>query len=149
MQREGQENSIYRELPEYVSKSSLSKKNKAKSWAYGYDEKHDIVVISKSGQIGDVIEISGLKIALPLKPSKVYKRSDKHSLQYWERKELPTELSKMQSIFQWNEMPKEFKARWVDYIEQEFDRRDEGFWFMNNGKPCYITGTHYMYLQWS
>ena len=149
MQREGQENSIYRELPEYVSKSSLSKKNKAKSWSYGHDEKHDIVVISKSGQIGDVIEISGLKIALPLKPSKVYKRSDKHSLQYWERKELPTELSKMQSIFQWNEMPKEFKARWVDYIEQEFDRRDEGFWFMNNGKPCYITGTHYMYLQWS
>ena len=149
MQREGQENSIYRELPEYVPKSSLSKKNKAKSWAYGYDEKHDIVVISKSGQIGDVIEISGLKIALPLKPSKVYKRSDKHSLQYWERKELPTELSKVQSIFQWNEMPKEFKARWVDYIEQEFDRRDEGFWFMNNGKPCYITGTHYMYLQWS
>jgi len=149
LQREGQENSIYRELPEYVPKSSLSKKNKAKSWAYGYDEKHDIVVISKSGQIGDVIEISGLKIALPLKPSKVYKRSDKHSLQYWERKELPTELSKVQSIFQWNEMPKEFKARWVDYIEQEFDRRDEGFWFMNNGKPCYITGTHYMYLQWS
>jgi len=149
LQREGQENSIYRELPEYVPKSSLSKKNKAKSWAYGHDEKHDIVVISKSGQIGDVIEISGLKIALPLKPSKVYKRSDKHSLQYWERKELPTELSKMQSIFQWNEMPKEFKARWVDYIEQEFDRRDEGFWFMNNGKPCYITGTHYMYLQWS
>jgi len=149
LQREGQENSIYRELPEYVPKNSLSKKNKAKSWHYGYDEKHDMVVISKSGQIGDVVEISGLKIALPLKPNKVYKRSDKHSLQYWERKELPNELSKIQSIFQWNEMPKEFKARWVDYIEQEFDRREEGFWFMNNGKPCYMTGTHYMYLQWS
>jgi len=149
LQKEGQENSIYRELPDYVPKNILSNKNKARSWEYGYDEKHDMVVISKSGQIGDVVEISGLKIALPLKPKKVYKRSDKHSLQYWERKDIPKELSKIQSIFQWNEMPKEFKARWVDYIEQEFDRRDEGFWFMNNGKPCYITGSHYMYLQWS
>ena len=37
----------------------------------------------------------------------------------------------------------------MDYIEQEFDRREEGFWFMNNGVPTYITGTHYMYLQWT
>lgn len=46
-------------------------------------------------------------------------------------------------------MPSEFKNRWVDYIEQEFDYRDQGCWFMNNGKPNYITGSHYMYLQWS
>jgi hypothetical protein len=24
-----------------------------------------------------------------------------------------------------------------------------GYWFMNNGKPTYITGSHYMYLQWT
>ena len=46
-------------------------------------------------------------------------------------------------------MPKEFKAKYVDYIEEEFDRRENGHWFMNNGKPSYITGAHYMYLQWS
>ena len=33
--------------------------------------------------------------------------------------------------------------------EQEFDRREEGFWFNNNGNPTYITGTHYCYLQWT
>ena len=25
----------------------------------------------------------------------------------------------------------------------------KGYWFYNNGIPTYITGTHYMYLQWS
>jgi len=46
-------------------------------------------------------------------------------------------------------MPSEFKNRWVDYVEQEFDYREKGFWFMNKGVPTYITGSHYMYLQWS
>ena len=46
-------------------------------------------------------------------------------------------------------MPSNFKDRWVDYIESEFDKREYGVWFMNNGKPTYITGSHYMYLQWT
>ena len=28
-------------------------------------------------------------------------------------------------------------------------KKGEGFWFKNNGIANYITGTHYMYLQWS
>ena len=32
-------------------------------------------------------------------------------------------------------MPTAFKSKWVDYIESEFDSREEGHWFMNNGKP--------------
>jgi hypothetical protein len=46
-------------------------------------------------------------------------------------------------------MPSLFKNNWVDYIEKEFDKREQGFWFMNNGEPTYITGSHYMYLQWA
>jgi len=46
-------------------------------------------------------------------------------------------------------MSSEFKNRWVDYIERQFDYREEGTWFMNNGVPTYITGAHWMYLQWS
>ena len=41
------------------------------------------------------------------------------------------------------------KDKWVDYIEQEFDRREDGFWFYNNGIKTYMTGSHYMYLQWT
>ena len=37
----------------------------------------------------------------------------------------------------------------MGYIEEEFDNRELGYWFMNNGRPTYITGAHYMYLQWS
>jgi hypothetical protein len=106
-------------------------------------------VISKSGQIGQIIEISGLKIALPAAPEKCFSRDSKQSEQYWERQEIPRDLAKIQSIFQWNEKSKEFKDRWVDYIEQEFDYREQGYWFMNNGVKTYITGSHYMYLQWS
>jgi len=119
------------------------------SWLYGYNEQYDVVVISKNGKIGEVIEISGLKIALPIAPEKCPARHPSKSEQYWEREDIPRELAKIQSIFQWNEKPKEFKDRWVDYIEQEFDRREQGYWFMNNGVKTYITGSHYMYLQWS
>ena len=142
-------NSIYRVVEDYIPKSVLSNKNKAKSWAYGYDQTYDLVVISKDGTLGEVVEIQNLKIGLPLAPKNCFKRHDKKEKQYWERKELPKELAKIQSIFQWNEMTKEFKSRWVDFIENEFDHREFGYWFMNNGKPTYITGSHYMYLQWA
>lgn len=149
MQKEDQRNSIYRIVDNYIPKTVLSKKNGHKSWEYGYNEKYDLVIISKTGQIGKVIEISGLKIGLPLTPKDIHKRSKTKSEQYWERTEIPSQLKRIQSIFQWNDMPTDFKARWVDYIEQEFDRREEGFWFLNNGEPTYMTGSHYMYLQWS
>tara|TARA_R110002020_G_scaffold301649_1_gene517069 strand:- start:3464 stop:5647 length:2184 start_codon:yes stop_codon:yes gene_type:complete len=124
-------------------------KNKTKSWLYGYSDKYDMVVISKSGQIGDIVNINGLNIALPKTPGNILKNSLENSKQYWKRVELPKELSRIQSIFQWNEMASVFKNKWVDYIEKEFDRREEGYWFYNNGKPTYITGSHYMYLQWT
>lgn len=124
-------------------------KNKARSWAYGYDEKHDLVVISKDGTIGDIYEINGLNIAIPSVPKDVYKRDGKKENQYWEPADYPRELSNIKSIFQWHTMPKEFKAKWVDYIEGEFDRRENGFFFKNNGVDTYITGSQYMYLQWT
>ncbi len=149
MLKEGQNNELYRLLNNVVPKSVLTNKNRNRSWIYGYNSKYDIVVISKTGEIGDVIEVSGLKIALPKAPKECIQRHTDKKQQYWERQDIPKQLSKIQSIFQWNEMPSEFKSRWVDYIEQEFDYREEGCWFMNRGVPTYITGAHYMYLQWT
>jgi len=147
--KEGQNRTLYRVLKDFVPKAVVSNKNRNRSWLYGYNPKYDVVVISKTGQIGDVIEISGLKVALPKAPKECLQRHKEKKQQYWERRELPKQLSRIQSIFQWNEMPSDFKARWVDYIEQEFDYREDGCWFMNKGKPTYITGAHYMYLQWT
>ena len=127
----------------------MATKNRARTWLYGYNPKYDFVVISKTGQIDQIININGLNIALPKPPALVHTRDKKNKEQYWEPHVLPKELKKIQSIFHWHETPPQFKNKWVDYIEQEFDRREEGFWFMNNGEPTYITGTHYMYLQWT
>ncbi len=108
-----------------------------------------MVVISRDGTIGDVYEISGLKIALPEAPEICYERSTRPADQYWERFAYPAQLEKIKTIFQWHDMPREFKSMWVDYIEQEFDRREQGFWFMNNGVKTYMPGSYYMYLQWT
>jgi len=148
LQKEGQ-NNIYTVVKDYIPSNAVTKKNGNKSWLYGYNEQYDVVVISKTGEIGEIINISGINIALPKQPKTCYQRSSSKADQHWERESIPKQLSRIQSIFQWNEMPAEFKNRWVDYIEQEFDYREQGFWFMNNGVPTYITGSHYMYLQWS
>jgi len=149
LQKEGLNNELYTVLTDYVPATTLSKKNKVRSWIYGYNDEYDMVIISKTGEIGQIINISGLVIALPAVPKDCYKRSDVKAEQYWERINFPKELSSIQSIFHWNERPSQFKDRWVDYIEKQFDYRDEGYWFMNNGVPCYITGAHWMYLQWA
>ena len=149
MQKEGQNKALYKSLEDYVPKSVLSNKNRNKSWDYGYNEKYDLICISKSGEIGEVLNVQGLIIALPKVPKKIHSRSKSKAMQYWERIDIPKQLNKIQSIFQWNEMPNEFKNNWVDYIEKEFDSRELGHWFYNNGEHTYITGAHYMYLQWT
>ena len=129
---------------EPIKLSTISRLNKAKKWQYGYDRDNDIVVISKTGQIGEIYEIQNLKIALPLAPKSLDKKQNK-----WEPEQYPKELNAIKSIFDWRDYPDSFKEKWEPYIDEQFKRREEGFWFMNNGKPTYITGTHYMYLQWS
>ena len=149
MQSEDQNKKLYRVIEDYIPKRVLSIKNKAKTWEYGYNKKYDVIVISKDGTVGEVYEIQNLRIALPQAPKDCVKRSSKKVEQYWERHELPKDLQRIQSIFQWNDKPTEFKSKYVDYIEQEFDCRELGYWFLNNGVPTYMAGSHYMYLQWT
>jgi len=130
---------------EPVKKTTISRLNKGKKWKYGYDKEHDIIVLSHNGQIGEIIEIQGLVIALPKAPKEVYKDPKNK----WVKFEYPKELQRIKSIFDWRNYPESSKEKWYDYIDEEFKRREEGFWFINNGKPTWITGTQYMYLQWS
>ena len=139
---------LYLALDNYIKPSVIKKNNRLKKWDYGYNKQYDVVVISKTGMIGEVYEIQGLRIALPF-IEKAYQRSKNKEDQYWQQFEAPKELLKIKSVFEWNKMPDTFKDRWYNYIDTEFKYRDEGFAFYNNGKPTYITGSHYMYLQWS
>ena len=135
---------LYNILEDYIKPSTLKKYNRHKSWKYGYDEQHDMVVISKDGTIGEVYEIQNLKIALP-KSKNVYKFKNNK----WQKFEYPKALSKIKSVFDFKQYPQDFKEKWYDYIDNEFTIREEGFWFYKKSVPTYITGTHYMYLQWS
>jgi len=142
------EQSLYKKLPSHIKQSVINQNNRLKKWNYGYNKDHDMVVISKTGKIGEVIEIQDLKIALPLIET-TYSRSSKKEDQYWEKIPYPKELEKIKNVFDWNKYPDHFKEKWYDYVDTEFKRRDEGIFFNNNGIATYMTGTHYMYLQWS
>jgi len=135
---------LYTVLEDYITPSTLKKYNKNKKWEYGYNKQHDMVVISRDGTIGEIYEIQNLKIALP-KAKNVYKFKNKK----WSKFEYPKVLSKIKTVFDFKQYPEDFKERWYDYIDNEFTRREEGFWFYNKSVPTYISGTHYMYLQWS
>jgi hypothetical protein len=136
--------SLYRIVPNHIKSSVLKKKNKHKKWEYGYNEEHDMVVISKTGEVGEVYEIQNLKIALPLENDVVTFEGNK-----WMAQEYPKELKGIKTIFDWKNYKEDFKEEWYEFIDQEFKRREQGFWFVNKDKPTYITGTHFVYLQYS
>jgi hypothetical protein len=136
------EQTLYKVI-DHIKPHVIKRLNKSKKWEYGYNKEYDVVVISKTGQIGDVYEIQNLKIALP-KEKNVNKDYDK-----WQVHEYPKALKKIKTIFDWKQYPDDFKEKWYAYIDREFAKRHEGYWFTNKGKVTYITGTHYMYLQWS
>ena len=129
---------------EPIKLTTISRLNKGKKWAYGYNKEHDVVVISKTGQIGEIYKIQNLKIALPKSPGKLSKVTNK-----WTPEEYPKQLKGIKSIFDWRDYPEGFKNTWGTYIDENFNKRENGHWFNNKGVDTYITGTHFMYLQWS
>jgi hypothetical protein len=137
------EQSLYKVI-EPIKRTTISRLNKGKKWDYGYNKEHDVVVISKTGQIGKIYEIQNLKIALPKSPGKLDKTTDK-----WTPAEYPPQLKSIKTIFDWRDYPEGFKKTWGEYIDENFNKRENGHWFNNKGVDTYITGTHFMYLQWS
>jgi hypothetical protein len=125
-----------------VKANKIKRLNRLKKWEYGYDKEHDIVVISKDGTIGEIIEVQNLCIALPAVPKDIDNKNDR-----WEAEEYPKELNSVKTIFDWESYPESFKNKWYAYIDREFTRREQGHWFNNKGVATYITGSHYMYLQ--
>ena len=80
-----------------IREDKLKRGNRDKIFKRGYNEEFDIIVLSHDGKIGEIVEIQNIKIALP-QPKKVYSRSKKKEEQYWERKEIPKDLSRVDSV---------------------------------------------------
>ena len=125
-----------------VKPNIIKRLNRYNKWNYGYNKEHDIVVISKNGKIGEIIEIQDLCIALPPVPKEIDNNNNR-----WTPHEFPKELKNVKSIFDWESYPESFKNKWYAYIDREFTRREEGYWFINKNISTFITGSHYMYLQ--
>ena len=111
----------------------------------------DIISICPNGTKGEIVRLGGLDIALPAQPpkKKIQGYGKPNHMQLWERIPMPQELSRIKSMDEWAEMPRPFREKFRPYIEEEFRRRREGLWFYNDGTPTYITGRHYMMLQWT
>jgi hypothetical protein len=136
---------LFTVVEDHVKPKVLKRMNRYNKWEYGYNEEHDIVIISKTGRIGEIYKIQNLYIGLPEVPKDVVKFKNNK----WNRETLPVAFKKIKTIFDWEEYPVDFKEKWYDYIDKEFTRREQGFWFYNKSVATYLTGTHYMYLQWS
>ena len=115
---------------------------------------------------GTIIDIQGLKCNLPpdgyvyniitkqLEFRGIYERDKNIDEQYWKRIPMPSWYA--DTMKKWDEFDKKKKDDELEFYDekleefkrQEWDRRLNGFWYMNNGKPTYLTGLHYLYLQW-
>ena len=117
---------------------------------------------------GSEIDIQGVKCQLPpegyvyniltkkVEFRGIYKISDKKEEQYWKRIPMPSWYKDVTKA--WDDYDKKKKdddsefydEQLENYKKQEWDRRLNGFWYYNNGIPTYLTGMHYLYLQfWS
>ena len=115
---------------------------------------------------GTIIDIQGLKCNLPpdgyvyniitkqLEFRGIYEKDKNIDEQYWKRIPMPSWYA--DTMKKWDEFDKKKKDDELEFYDekleefkrQEWDRRLNGFWYMNNGKPTYLTGLHYLYLQW-
>ena len=111
------EQELWKEVKDVVNPKILSKQNRLKKWDYGYNEDYDFIVISKTGKIGQIIEIQNLRIALPTE-HECFKRSENKKEQYWEKQEYPKALARIKTRFDWEEYPTDFKEEWYDYIDE-------------------------------
>ena len=141
--------SLYKVITDHVEKKKHKNNNRYKKYKYGYNADLDCVVISRNGTVGEIYEVQGLRIGLPVVPTEVSGAGLHKDKQVFLQTQKPESLKKIKNIFDFQSKSQELKEKYADYINQEFDRRDDGYWFMCNGVATYLTGSHYMYLNWT
>lgn len=93
---------------------------------------------------------------LTLEKTDILRRSSKKTEQYWERTDYPKDYFKRkqnEALQQEKQKKLGERVTFFDPVcsafeEQEWRRRLCGVWFYNNGVLTYITGMHYLYLNW-
>ena len=109
------------------------------------EEDVDYVIINK----GD-IDLMPVAIQLPPRPKTLIPGIGNHySSQTFTYTKVPNHLVQIQET---SKDLLEYRSRMnpedIAFIKKEFERVKNGYWFMNNGKPTYITGDHYFFLNY-
>ncbi len=83
-------------------------------------------------------------------PTDIIKRSENPKEQYWERTLLPKDWEKKRKLeSQRQTLDTDYYDKSLEeFREQEWKRRICGAWVYILGKAYYLTGDHYMYLNW-
>ena len=140
---------LYTIHKDHLSDKKIKHTNKHKNFKYGYNEDLDCVIISKDGTLGEIYNIQGLKVGLPKTPDTIHGEDLDMADQYFRIANKPESLKKLRTIYDFQSTPENIKEKYYPYIDSEFTNRDAGYWFMCNGAPNYITGSHYIYLTWT
>ena len=140
---------LYTVHNDHLADKKVKHTNKHKNFKYGYNEDLDCVIISKDGTLGNIYNIQGLKVGLPKTPDKIDGEDLKKVDQVFKVANKPESLSKIKTIYDFQNVSEDIKEKYYSYIDNEFNRRDAGYWFMCNGAANYITGSHYVYLTWT
>lgn len=122
-----------------VDSVTRKRKNKQRSWEYGYNEDIDTVIISRDGTLGPVFHVNGINIGLP------NPRLRRHFTNYgrivenqiWERDQKPEGLN----ATNWH-LPK-----YKSFIDSQFHKREHGDWILLGGKPVWLCGSYWFFLQ--
>ena len=104
---------LYHVVKDLYKPKVLSRLNRYKKWEYGYNKEYDFVVISKTGEIGEIYNIQGLRIALPKE-----KDIKEFATNKWEHTEYPKELKRIKSVFDWDEYPLNLKKNGMTILTQ-------------------------------
>lgn len=142
---------LHSKLYHYIPQDVVQSRNEKKAWKYGYNAEFDMVVISKDGTIGEVLNINDLVIALPSQPKGIRYYTQKPEVQKWRRYEVPQELADFDKFYgeeaDSDSIIVSIHEKHREFIRDDLHRIEYGDWFMNDGEAVYITGYYYFFLQ--
>ncbi len=134
---------------DHLKDNEVKRNNRYKKYEYGYNKELDCVIISKDGTLGEIYVVQGLRIGLPKTPEDVYGTELPAADQIFKRTPKPESLKRIKTIVDFRLHPdEELKEKYAIYIETEWNRREEGYWFMCKGEPTYVTGSNYFFLNY-
>jgi hypothetical protein len=118
---------------------------KSKKYTIGEEDLAMDVYLPPQGQVP--IGIAGQQ-NFRLEKRPIFKRSSSKKEQYWERPLPPEDIKEWirEEKIKRKRNPTYFHPQLAKYIDQEWDRRENGFWFYNKGVPTYINGLNYFFL---